>query len=66
MPPLFIFDTNAKDKENFQLKSSWCSNLPKVKGRYGCPTTIESDSYVSVQKSGCTDEQLLQQLIQDV
>ena len=66
MPPCFIFDTNAKEKENFQLKASWCADLPKVKGKYGCPTTIESDSYVSVRKSGCTDEQLMQQLIEDV
>ena len=33
---------------------------------YGCPTTELYESHISVRKSGCTDEQLMQQLIENV
>ena len=48
------------------MKKSWVQGLPKVKGRYGCPTVEEWDSFVSVRKSGCTDEQFMQQIIEEV
>ena len=66
MPPVYIFDTKTKDEGNFQLKHSWCKNLPKVRGKYGFDQVIESDSYVSVRHSGCSDEELIQELIEKV
>ena len=39
MPPLFIFDTSAEKLENQKIHTKWVEGLPKVSGRYGCPTT---------------------------
>jgi hypothetical protein len=66
LPPIYCFDTKAQTEDKFQLKQSWVQGLPKVKGRYGCPTVEEWDSFVSVRKSGCTDEKLMQQIIEEV
>ena len=66
MPPVYIFDTHAKDEKNFQVKPSWCQNLPSVIGSYGGNNMIESDSYVTVRKSGCSDEKVVQDLIEKV
>ena len=64
MPPVYIFDTKAKDEGNFQLKYSWCKHLPKVREEYGFDQVIKSDSNVSVRCSGCSDEELIQELIE--
>ena len=37
-----------------------------MRGRYGCPTVETYDSFASVRKSGCTDGQLMQKIIEDV
>ena len=66
MPPVYCFDSSAENQENFQVKPSWVNGLPKVRGKFGCPTTETYDSSVSVRKSGCTDEELMQQLIEEV
>ena len=66
MPPVYCFDSSAANIENYQVKSTWVDGLPKVRGKYGCPTTEDYESFVSVRKSGCTDEQLMQQIIEDV
>ena len=66
MPPCYIFESSAEKKENFRIKASWCKNLPKVRGKYGYSKTIESDSFVCARKSGCTDEELMQQLLEEV
>ena len=66
LPPVYCFDSGAGNKENFQVKFAWVDGLPTVRGRYGCPTTETWQSSVSVRKSGCTDEELLQQIIVDV
>ena len=66
MPPLYCFDSSCANEENYQVRPEWVEGLPTVKGRYGCPTTESYDSFVSVRKSGCTDEQLMQQLIEEV
>jgi len=63
MPPVYIFDTSAKNTDNFKVKELWVNNLPKLRGRYGCLTTEEYPSSVSVRASGYTDEDLFQQLI---
>ena len=66
MPPVYCFDSSAEKDVNFQVKPSWVEGLPKVRGKYGCPTTETYESSVAVRKSGCTDEQLMQQLIEEV
>ena len=66
MPPLYCFDTTTDIEENYKVKAEWVDGLPTVRGQYGCPTTESYDSFVAVRKSGCTDEQLLQQLIENV
>ena len=66
MPPVYIFDTTAKNSDNFKVKEEWSKNLPTVRGKYGCPTTEEYPSNVCVRTSGCTDEQLFQQLISQI
>ena len=66
MPPLYIFDSSATNEENYQVRPEWVEGLPSVRGRYGCPTTESYYSFVSVCKSGCTDEQLMLQLIGEV
>ena len=43
MPPVYCFDTSASVEDNFQLKHSWVDVLPKVCGRYGCPTVEKWD-----------------------
>ncbi len=35
LPPLFIFDTEAKAKSNYCIDPAWCKNLHKVRGKYG-------------------------------
>ena len=66
MPPVYYFDSGAANEENFQVKPSWVEGLPKVRGMYGCPTTELYESHISVRKSESTDEQLMQQLIENV
>ena len=66
MPPVYCFDSSAENNENFQVKPSWVEGLPQVRGKYGCPTTETYESSVAVRKSGCTDEQLMQQLIKEI
>jgi len=66
MPPIYCYDSSAGDQENFQIKPSWVQGLPKVRCRYGCPTIESYDSFSSVCRSICTDEQLIQQIIENV
>ena len=66
MPPVYCFDSSAANVENFQIKSAWVTDLPKVQSKYGCPTTKEYESFAAVRKSGCTDEKLMQQIIEEV
>ena len=66
MPPIYCYDNSAGDEENFQIKPSWVEDFPKVRGRYGCPNVETYDSFKSVCKSGCTDKQLMQKIIEDV
>lgn len=66
MTPCFIFDTMAKDKNRYQLKSSWCEGLPSTRDKYGSPTIVEFNAFVSVRKGWCTDEELMQDLIEKV
>ena len=66
MSPIYCYYSSAGYEENFQIKPSWIEGLPKVRGTYGCPTVETYDSFASVRKSGCTDKQLMQQIIEDV
>ena len=66
MPPIYCYYISAGDEENFQIKQSWVEGLPKVRGRYCCPTVETYDAFASVCKSGCNDKQLMQKIIVDV
>ena len=66
MPPLYCFDSSAANEEHYQVQPEWIEGLPRVRGKYGCPTTELYESFVTVRKSGCIDEQLMQQSIEEV
>lgn len=65
MSAIYIFDTKTKDDKKFQVKASWCQNLPKIRRKNGLKKVIELDSYVGVRRSGCTEEKLMQPLIEN-
>ena len=64
MTPSYFFSSSEENSDNFQVKYTWVQELPKLRGKYGCPTTETYESSVAVRKSGCTDKQLMQQLIE--
>ena len=66
MPQIYCYDRSAGDEDNLQIKPSWVEGLPKMRGRYGCTTVETYDSFASVCKSGCTNEHLMQKIIEDV
>ena len=66
IPPLFIFDSKAKQVENQKIKTEWVEGLPRVRGRYGCPTTEEYCCHVAVRPSGSMDDVLFMDYIQKV
>ena len=66
LPPMYIFDSNAKTDENFRVKNSWLEGLPTITGRFGCPTLIESASFFAVRSKGSMDDSLLNNYIEDV
>ncbi len=63
---IYIFDSTAKSDQNFRVKMDWLVGLPSIKGRSGCPTRIESDSFYAVQSCGPMDEELLNHYIESV
>ncbi|KAI2501582.1 hypothetical protein MHU86_12853 [Fragilaria crotonensis] len=44
----------------------WLEGLPSIKGRFGCPTQVESDSFYAVRSRGSMDDELLNQYIESV
>jgi hypothetical protein len=48
LPPFYIFDSVGKSDENFRVNAEWLVGLPSIRGRFGCPTMIESDSFYAV------------------
>ena len=58
LPPMYIFDSSATVDDNFRVKVSWLEGLPKIEGRFGCPTRIESGSFFAVRSSGSMDDTL--------
>jgi hypothetical protein len=66
LPPFFIYDSSAKSEGNFCVKVDWLVGLPKVTGRYGCPTRVESDSFYAVRPRGSMDDTLLNEYIENV
>ena len=60
MPHIYCFGSSADNSENFQVKPNWVQGIPKVRGKYGCPTTETYDSSVAVRNIGCSDEELMQ------
>ena len=66
MPPIFIFNTSAEKLENQKIHTKWVEGLPKVSGRYGCPTTEEYSSHCAVRGKGGMDESLFQDYVYNV
>ena len=66
MPTIYSFGSSAQNNYNFQVNPTWVQGLPKVHGKYVCPTTETYDSSVSLRKSGCTDKEFMQKLIENV
>ena len=66
MPCVYCYDTATTNEQNFQVKTIWCESLSSVCGLYGNTTKENWPSHVSVRKSGFTDEQLFQQIIEVV
>lgn len=64
--PFYIFDSKAKDEENFQIKADWVSGLPMVSGKYECPTTEEYSSYVVVSSNGSMNEHIFYEYINNI
>ena len=64
MPPIYHLDSSVDNSKYFQVKPTWFQGIPKVRGKYIFPTAETYDSSVAVRKSGCTDEELMQKLIE--
>lgn len=66
LPPCYIFDTNAKQEQNFQLSADWTIGIPVVEGMYGLSRTHKISSYLTVKISGCMNTDLFEKIIQKV
>ena len=66
LPPFYIFDSGAKSDSNFRVNTEWLVGLPSIRGRFGCPTMVESESFYAVRLRGSMDEELLNQYIETV
>ena len=66
LPPFYIFDSGAKSDANFRVNTEWLVGLPSIRGRFGCPTMVESESFYAVRSRGSMDEELLNQYIETV
>ena len=66
VPPMYIFDSGAKNEANFRVKLGWVENLPVITGRFGCPTMVEQHSFFSVRSKGSMDDTLLNNYIEQV
>ena len=58
LPPLFIFDTAAKNEENYSVDIDSIEGLPTVTGKYGFDEVKCLSSFVSVRKKGSMDTDL--------
>ena len=64
MPPIYCFDISSDNSDNFQVKSTWFQGIPKLSGKYGCPTNNTCDSSLYVSNIGYTDKELMQKSIE--
>ena len=59
LPPMYIFDSKAKDEENFTIDLRACDGLPSVTGYYGTgKLTTFNHSFVSCRSKGSMDTSL--------
>jgi hypothetical protein len=56
---MYVFDSGATNDENFRVKVEWVEGLPSIKGWFGSPTRIVSDSFYAVRSKGSMDDSLL-------
>ncbi len=66
LPPMYIFDLSATIDANYWVRVSWLDGLPNVEGRFGCPSRVQSGSFVSVRSSGSMDDSLFNDYIEQV
>ena len=64
LPPIFIFDANAKEQDQIKLKPKWLVGLPQVTGRWGFEVNTTVDSHVAVWHHGSMDTELFEQVIE--
>ncbi len=66
LPPLYIFDTNARSESNYNIDPAWCHGLPKVHGMYGTGQLRVWDSFVAMWPKGGMDKPLFPLFIKNV
>ena len=52
LPPLIIYDSNAKHEKNFAVNPEWTDGLPEVYCKYGLEKQKTYGSGVSVRRNG--------------
>ena len=66
IPPLYIFDSSAQTEDGLRVNERSVNGLPKVCGKFGCPTVETYSSFIAVRNSGSMDEGLFQEYIENV
>ncbi len=56
MPPIMIFETKSKVKENMRIKPSWVKDMPKVVTMWGFEEPIQMNTQVGVRTKESMDE----------
>ncbi len=66
LPPLYIFDTEAKSESNYNIDPEWCCNLPSVTGTFGTGKRMTYPSFVAMRPKGFMDKSLYPLFINEV
>ena len=63
LPPMYVFSSNAKDPEDFQIEGTVCEGLPVVQAKYADDVCFASyPSHVAVRHTGSVDTSLWHEL----
>ena len=66
LPPLYIYETSVKEKDNAKIDPEWVKGLPKVTGKFGHDVEQVWESFVAARKKGSMDTSLWHLLIDEV
>ena len=64
LPPLYIFESKAKNEENFSIPSDVCIGLPTVRGKYGTDKVRKYHSNIAVRHKGSMNTSLWHQFVE--